>query len=145
MAKQKDNSLFMGSLISSFLSAILILATDFSGWYNYSTYGEVWGWVGFSFDNITSLVVFGLAAGILFFSSYISYLKLSSKKVPQDWIQKAFFGSAGVCVISILGIIYFIVEMIDMDPSSWWLGASAYAGSIGGGLTAIFFHLSMKK
>lgn len=140
-----SSHLFIGSLISSFLSAILLLATEFSGWYNYSTYGEIWGWVSFSFTNIVSFVVFGSAAGILFFSSYISYLKLASKSVPKDWLQKAFYGSAGVCALALFGGGYFIVKMIDMDPSTWWLGPAFYAGSIGGGLTAIFLHLVLQK
>lgn len=145
MVKKVQSSLFVGSITSSLIAAILIILEDFGGWYSYYSYAEQWAWVGFSLTSPLGFVVFGAAAGILFFCSYVSYLKLASKPVPRNWLQKAFFGSAGISVLSILGGGYFIVDMILSNPTDWWLGPAFYAGVIGGGLTAVFFHLALKE
>jgi hypothetical protein len=146
MPRKKDsNHLFIGSLISSLITAILVLAEDFGGWYSYYSYAEQWAHVGFSFDRPLSLLLFGVAAGVLLFCSYVSYLKLASKPIPKDWLQKAFLGSAGVTVAAVLGGLYFIVDMTLSDPTDWWLGTAFYAGVIGGGLTAVFLHLALKN
>lgn len=143
MAKKVQSPLFVGSLISSLIAAILILLEDFGGWYSYYSYGEVWAWIGFSLTSLLGFLVFGGAAGILLFCSYVSYLKLASKPVPTGWIQKAFLGSAGITVLSILGGGVFIGDMILSDPTDWWLGPAFYAGVIGAGLTTVFLHLAL--
>jgi len=145
MAKKIQSNLFVGSIISSLIAAMLLLLEDFAGWYNYSSYAEIWGWVGFSLNRPVSLLVFGAAAVILFFCTYVSYLKLSSKPVPVGWVKKAFYGSAGVTALSVIGGVYFIVDMMITDPTDWWLGPAFYAGIIGGGLTALFFHLALNE
>lgn len=143
--KVQSNPLFIGSLISSLIAALIILLDDFGGWYSYYSYAESWTWVGFSLDSLVGFLVFGAAAGVLLFCSYVSYLKLASKPVPTDWLQKAFFGSASVAALAILGGGYFIVDMIITNPTDWWLGTAFYAGVLGGGLTAAFFHLALKE
>jgi len=144
MAKKVDSNVYVGALITSLLSAILFIFEDFAGWYNYNQYVESWGLVAFSFEQPISLVVFGAAAIVLLFSSYISYLKISGKKIPKDSLEKAFLGSLVIFVLSLVGGLYFIISMLWDEPTNWWLGPTFYAGVIGAGLTALFFKLALQ-
>ena len=103
MSNNQNLSYYVGSLIVSLIGGILLLFTDFAGWYGYSYYTGVssWGWVGageFPFG-----VLFLVPAIFLFYCSGISFLALknANKSPSKNSIRQGFKLSFVVFMIAL--------------------------------------------
>ena len=145
MSNNQNLNYYVGSLIVSLIGGILLLFTDFAGWYVYNYYAGVrsWGWVGageFPFG-----VLFLVPAIFLFYCSGISFLALKNTNKPpsKNSIQLGFKLSFVVFILALIGGILFVLTVGDVNE--WWFGEAFYGGLLGGGLTSLFLHLALKN
>ena len=105
-----------------------------------------WGWIGVGVETPLASLVLITVAACLFYCTYISYLGLrSSNEFTEQNIRRGlFFAKIAFVIVILLGLI-FTVNMLIEDPTDWWLDTSFYGGFLGSGLTAIFFHLTIKS
>jgi hypothetical protein len=131
-------------LVLGIVGGILFLTTEFAGYvappyyYWYSIY------LGTSNPDHLPYVPAILLVAILFFIN----AAIGAKKInllpfdlPFDLDKIGVITSIGILAISGLGGIAFEVIMNSSGATNWWLGASFYAGVIGGGLLLVFYYL----
>ena len=143
MPVDRNVSYYVGSLIVSLIGGILLLVTDFAGWYTYSYYTRTWGWVGMG--EFPFGILFILPALFLFYCSYISLMALkNSDKDPK--INSILLGivlSFVVFILALVGGIIFVLTLGDVDD--WWFSEAFYGGLIGGLLTFLFLYFALKN
>jgi hypothetical protein len=139
---------FVGSLITSVFGAILLLATDFAGWFLTSSSGgyrvDEWGYIGLLTPYFPLIAVL---SGTLFFCAYVSFTVLRSPEEEPDayFIGRAYRGSIAVFATVLMGALVFSVIMLMDEPEDWWLDSGFYGGMIGSLLTAILLHLGLQR
>ena len=138
--------LMVGSLITSSVGMVLLLATDFAGWEEEIEYVPSTIYRTYAI-NITSgyfIIIVALAAALLF-AAYVSYNFLRSGDQPPDVmkLRMAFYGATSAAITSLIAGILFMVVLTVKDANDWWLDSGFYAGLIGGALTAIFLRLGL--
>ncbi|NWG11408.1 hypothetical protein HXY33_06665 [Candidatus Bathyarchaeota archaeon] len=144
----KDNliNVFVGSLITSLVGAVLLLFEDSAGWYNYTYYVQSWGWISFNLDTPLSVALIGIVAALLFYCTYISLQGLRLKgQVNMQTIRYGLIASLAALIIVIVGAIAFIAVMLIDENSEWWFEAGFYSGLLGSGLTALLFYFQHKS
>ena len=132
---------FVGSTIASLVGAILMLATDFGGWY---IYGVEYGYIYANF-TITGIII--ILMDIMFWLCFfISIAALAKPDIlPDNALRSGLYLALVILILTIIGASIFAVEMIDLDPTNWWLDASFYGALIGSILTVIFFYLALLR
>ncbi|MFX1298300.1 MAG: hypothetical protein ACFFD2_26030 [Promethearchaeota archaeon] len=144
MEKNELLIFFVGTLITSAVGFILVLATDFGGfWAGY--YGYVGFYVlleagsAFALIFLPEIIIFG-------FCIYLSTRVLMNLEATPSEIQVkyGFYLSLVVVIMNIIGAIVFIIELAD---TNWWFDAGFYGGLIGALLTMLFlkFYLNNIK
>jgi hypothetical protein len=131
--------------VLSLLGGILFLFTEFAGYtappYNY--------WYSISLesgfhnpDHAPFAPVFILVAGLFFFNTLISLMKLNLIKFEVPNAQKlGLYSSVGILVISVVAGIAFEVMLAESGATDWWFNTGFYAGVIGGILMAAIYYL----
>jgi len=147
MPVSQIRSIMVGSLITSFVSFVLLLATDFAGWEE--EVGFVTGTIYRTYSiSITSgyFIIIGTLAGGLLYATYVSYLFLRIGDPAPDLkhLRLAFYGATAVAVASFVAGVLFLVVLSIKDTNDWWLDTGFYGGLIGGALTAILLRLGLK-
>ena len=139
MEKQEKTALYGLSLIVSLVGAILLLATEFSGYWTSS----VTVWIGLESDAVSGLV---LAAIFLFYCAIINLLLLvNPDKIPNENLVKfAKYLALITFLLCAIGGIAF-AAIVDADVEGWWFGAGFYGGIIGSLLTFIFMYIADKE
>jgi hypothetical protein len=145
--KRSENIIFfVGSLITSAIGGILLLATDFGTFdgSNYYLGVYIYGGIDAWTSGLYGVPII-LCGSFLLFCTVISFLLLRlPEKIPDNnYIRLGFYLSFVVFTISIIGGIVFAVEM-ESEDAWWWFEAGFYGGSIGGLLTSILFYLGIK-
>ena len=147
MGDKPATPFFIGTLITSAVGAILLLATDFGGWYFQLSYGgaqvDRYGSVGLMSVYFPIVLVF---AGLLLYGAYVSYLSLRpvGAPPPRSIVRRAYFGSVGAFVAMLVLALAFTVIMVAQDLDDWWLDTGFYGGAIGSGLSALLLRLGLK-
>ena len=145
MSNSQNMSYYVGAIITSLIGGILLLATDFGGWYNYNYYAGVrsWGWVDASVFPLN--ILFIITAFCLCYCTIISFMALKNVDKPpkKKTIKLGITLSLTVFILAIIGGIVFILTI--EGPTDWWLGEAFYGGLIGGLLTAIFLYFAYKN
>lgn len=143
-AQDGRNALFMGSLIGSGVGFLLLILTDFAGWYSYSYYygiGE-WGYVGPN-SPLGFLMMFILGLPLL----YCAVISLQGVRNPdsitQGTVSRAFKLSVLQLAVVFVGAIAFVIAVSGADD--WWFGAGFYGSAIGGVLTVICLSSARKS
>ncbi|MHA2297575.1 MAG: hypothetical protein ACXAEU_04140 [Candidatus Hodarchaeales archaeon] len=150
MELDRTSSLFVGSLITSLLGGISLLFTDFSGWYYYYSGSYVYGWVGFesALENgdLLGILLFVVLAGIFFSCAAISVIGLlNPETLPnRNIILLGVVLTAFIAVLSLLGGLFFVIEMLDTE-NDWWFDPAFFGSLFGGGLTAFFLYLVQQE
>ena len=150
LEKEKKRLYFIFALIFSTAGAILLLITDFAGYYWYSYYGPSEGWVWIYADaSVLSFIIFFMAASLLFFCTFVSLsviLRLGGKEIAAP-VEEEKLINYGVIACYILGTIC-IVGALTVAIIAWtedvawvdvWLSAGFFGGLIGSGVTAFLF------
>lgn len=143
-AQDARNALFMGSLIGSVVGFLLLILTDFGGWYSYSYYYGIseWGYVGPS-SPLGFLGMFILGLPLL----YCAVISLKGVRNPdsitQGTVSRAFKLSVLELAVVFIGAIAFVIAVSGADD--WWFGAGFYGSAIGGVLTAICLSSARKS
>ena len=138
---------FIGSLITSVVGSIMLLADDFGGWYYQISYGgtqvDRYGSVGLWSVYFPVILVL---AGVLLYGTYVSYLGLrpGSPAPSRNIVRRAYLGAVGVFVVMIMAALAFNLIMVAQDLEDWWLDAGFYGGIIGAGLSALLLRLGLK-
>jgi hypothetical protein len=143
MPANRNVSYYVGSLITSLIGGILLLVTDFAGWYNYSYYTRTWGWVGIG--EFPFGLLFVIPAFFLFYCSYISIMALKNidKNPKTNSLLLGIILSLVVFILALVGGIIFVLTLGDVDD--WWFSEAFYGGLIGGFLTFIFLYFALKN
>ena len=146
MPKNAVPGVYVGSLITSVIGAILLLATDFASWYNYSNGTEEWGWISAD-DSIPAAILLVILALCLLYCSYISFLGLqtTNEEPTKDKLRLGLILSGFVFLVVLIGGLIFVGVMLSDEPSEWGLEAGFYAGLLGSFLTALFLYIAYKE
>jgi hypothetical protein len=146
MSDGNSVSFLVGSLITSFVGAVLLIVDDFAGWYNYSYYVQSWGWIALDLNSPLAVVLIAIVAGLLFYCAFISLQGLRLKgKMDKRTMKYGLMASVTAFAIVFLGAVAFVAVMLMDEPSEWWFGAGFYGGLIGSGMTASLFFLQNKS
>jgi len=146
MSAKTPINIYVGSLITSVVGAILLIFEDFAGWYNYGYYVESWGYVGLYAETPLTAFVIILVAASLFYCSFISLQGLRTpSKVSKQKVKLGLILSIFALVIVLLGATAFIVTILEDEPSDWWFDAGFYGGFLGSALTATLFFFQYKS
>jgi hypothetical protein len=146
VSESNSMNLFVGSLITSFVGAVLLIVDDFAGWYNYAYYVQSWGWIALDLNTPLAIVLIALVAGLLFYCAYVSLQGLRLKgQMNKRTMKYGLIASITAFTIVLLGAIAFVAVMLMDEPSEWWFGAGFYGGLLGSGLTALLFFFQNKS
>ena len=133
--------LLSGSLVTSVVGAVLLLATDFGGWYYRAPYGGIavdrYGSIGLFTGYFPIILIF---VAILCFSAYASYINLRAG--TPSGIRRAYLATLGVFLALLLAGAVYSSFMIFQDVEEWWLDTGFYGGTIGSGLAALLLRLA---
>ena len=143
---ERPSALYTGSLISTVIGALLLIAFDFAGWYERNQSFEAWSYVGLLTGPRGFLLVGGTAA-LLLFGAYVSYRALRPGESPPspEVVRYAFLASLAALAVVVLGGLYFVIAMLSDEPADWWFDGGFYGGLLGSGLAAVFFHLAQRE
>jgi len=146
MSRGNSVNFFVGSLITSFVGAVLLIVDDFAGWYNYSYYVRSWGWISLDLNSPLAVVIIAIVAGLLFYCAYVSVQGLRLKgQMNKRTMRYGLIASTTAFIIVFVGAIAFVAAMLMDEPSEWWFGGGFYGGLVGSGLTALLFFLQDKS
>ena len=138
--KPTQQTYLVGTLILSVVAIILVIFTDWGGYYYGGYYYEEWGWV-YLFTR-AGFFLLSLCIAIFSFVAYISYLGLRTpERLSDRLILYGLLGSIIIVIVNLFGLIIFGIMVSDSD---WWMDAAFYASFIGGLLNSIFFYLIRK-
>jgi len=145
MTNNQNLSYYVVSLVFSLIGGILLLATDFAGWYAYNYYAGVRIWSYIGFNELPSGLVFLIPAIFLFYCTFISLKALqNTNRTPnKKSIRIGFFLSFFVFILALIGGIIFILTLEDV--TDWWFDAAFYGGLFGGLLTSVFLYFALKN
>lgn len=139
---------FVGSLITSVVGAVLLLATDFAGWYSSSGGGgftvEAWGSIGLLTTYFPLIAVLSAALLYCAFVSFTALRDPEEEPNPVD-IDRAYKSSIAVFATVLVGALVFVVIMLTDQPDDWWLDSGFYGGMVGALLKAILLRLGLTR
>lgn len=131
MASDSRSALFMGAMIGGAVGYLLLLVTDFGGWYNYyySAGFQEYGYVGVD----TPASVLGLAVlGLPYL--YTAFISLKGVRNPDaltgEIVSRTYIISVLGVVIIFIGAAVFVAAVSGSDD--WWFDAGFYGSAIGG-------------
>jgi len=133
----------MGALIGSGVGFMLLILTDFGGWYNYNYYAgyQTWGYIGVS--NPISLAIL-IVLGLPFV--YAASISLKGVMNPNSLTRKsvslAFYLSVTELTVIFVGAVIFVAAVSGSDD--WWFGAGCYGSAIGGVLAVVCLFAARK-
>ncbi len=154
MEKETIRIFFILSLSLSFIGGILLLATDFGGYYYY-----IWGccyfWVYIGLgSSVIGAILIVLAVNMLFFCTFASLCGMLENEGIKfvDLDQKKLLNIGLICcyivlTLCILGAIALGVTaaVIEAETTSSWVDVGFYGGLIGSGATAFFIKFYLVK
>lgn len=136
MAQESKTVLFMGSLLGSAVGFLLLILTDFGGWYNYYYYYGMseWGYVGpGSVLGFFEMVVLGLPF------LYVAMISLQGVRNPNELSQATVVRAFWLAIIELCLVLFgaaaFVAAVSGSD--SWWFGPGFYGALIGGILAVV--------
>jgi hypothetical protein len=133
----------MGALIGSGAGFMLLILTDFGGWYNYNYYAgyQEWGYIGVS--NPITLVIM-IVLGLPFLYSAVISLKgaMNANSLTPKAVSLAFYLSVIELILVFVGAVIFVAAVSGSDD--WWFGAGFYGPAIGGILTVVCLFAARK-
>lgn len=140
--ENKQYFLFIG--IFGLMGAILVIFTEFAGWYSYY-YGIVvsigfpsilWGEYGGAFFFIAAICHFYSSA--IGFLAYYQPEKISSKLM----MDLAFWLEFLILFASLFGALGFHISMLVDPPTDWWISPACWGGGwVAGGVSVLFYHV----
>ena len=137
MNQDSRSALFMGALIGSGVSFLLLVITDFGGWYNYVYYTQEWGSVGIS-NPISLLIIVALGSPFLYCAAISLRGVTNPNMLTLRTVSIAFYLSIIELALVFIGAVVFVVAV--SDATNWWFGAGFYGPAIGGTLTVICLY-----
>lgn len=142
MSENNTQTYFVGALITSALGGLIILFSDFASWYNYGYSVESWGYIYADFGNPLVLIIIGIVAALLFFSTFIAFLGIQRQgRIEFNLIFYAFYSSLLAAAIVVIGALVFVIAMLMDEPTEWGFDFGFFGGLIGGVMTAFFFNM----
>lgn len=143
MAQDSRSGLFVGALIGSGAGFMLLILTDFGGWYNYNYYAgyQEWGYIGVS--NPVTLAIM-IVLGLPFVYTAVISLKgaMNPNSLAPRVVSLAFYLSIIELILVIVGAVIFVAAVSGSDD--WWFGAGFYGPAIGGILTVVCLFAARK-
>lgn len=139
------NKLYVIPMAFSFLGALLLIAFDFGGWYNYSSGGGIrvheYGWI--NMWGPAGLIIAPVAIALLY-CTYVAITPFRSQAPASlKHVRRGFFVAVLVLVVVLVGGAAFVAATWDADAQ--WLDAGFYGGFIGSLVTVIFFGMEVHR
>lgn len=136
MTQDSRSALFVGALIGSGAGFLLLILTDFGGWYNYYYYAgyQESGYVGVS-NPVTLLGMIVLGLPFLYCAAISLKGATSPNSLAPRTVSIAFYLSVTEVILVFVGAAIFVAAVSGSD--SWWLGAGFYGSAIGGILAVV--------
>ncbi len=143
MTQDSRSALFMGALIGCGAGFMLLILTDFGGWYNYNYYAgyQEWGYIGVS-NPITLAIL--VALGLPFVYAAVISLKgaMNPNSLSLKAVSLAFYLAIIELILVFVGAVIFVVAV--SGSSDWWFGAGFYGPAIGGILAVVCLFAARK-
>ena len=140
--------ILIGLMIVGIISGLLLLLTDFAGWYHGSYHYEEWGYIYFGSGIFTSLVLFVMTL-LMFRSAYGAMKIIKVEKVDfgvlKSQAMESQRGGMAVAVISFASGLLFAVSNIIEETGEGWLDVGFFAGVIGGVMLVFLARLILAK
>ncbi|MHA1278147.1 MAG: hypothetical protein ACTSRC_12190 [Candidatus Helarchaeota archaeon] len=154
MEKEQIRLFFILALILSGIGGVLLLATDFGGyWYYIWAEATYWVYICMTCGVLTGILIF-LAGSMLLFCTFVSIHVLvglggnqmsnidQEKLINLGVIFSYIVGTLCIAGAITLGI---VGATIDAETSGSWLSPGFYGGLIGSAATAFFFKFYQSK
>lgn len=134
---------YIGLLIVNLIAGILILATDFGGFYYYTGTLRIWEYVNLL--NPIGAPIIIVVVICFFYSVFFALMKLLKKEeyIPKNGFNIGYYLSFAALILVVLGTIAVVI--IGLDATEWWFDAGFYGGIIGGLLNFILYLLIKKQ
>lgn len=147
----KIQGYLVGQVIASFVGALLLLVSDFAGYYysNYYIRTQTWGDIYLGSGFLATVLILIGAGGLLlslFFAVKTLRLKneVSISLVKKNAKISIIGGIFTTGLAGIGGLVFIIVNIID-ETEEWWLDAGFYGAFIGGLLVIFFGKMILNK
>jgi hypothetical protein len=134
-------------MLTSFIAMVMLMTTEFAGWYNYTETVESWGSIGFYFDAPLMMFLILIVVLCLLYNFFISIMGIQTTSY-EPTRGKLIIGMilAFIAFLMVLiGWIVFEMEMQSEDYSDWWVGPGFFGGLFGSLLTFIFILLAHRE
>lgn len=137
------STFYIGLLIVNLIAGILILVTDFGGFYYETGTLRIWEFVNLLNPIAAPFII--IVAICFFYSVYFSLMKLLNREenLPKNGFKIGYNLSVVALIIVILGTIAVVI--IGIDAYDWWFDAGFYGGLIGGILNFLIYFLLKKQ
>ncbi len=144
MSSENPQPILVGLFIVSFIGALVVLISDFGGYYYYNGSVRVWIYL-FFLSDVTATLLITILLIPMFYLSYLSLSILRERSPITDEIMRRFryTALAGLLVTMFNLIVFFIVSSSYND---YWLDTGGYAAIISNILTVLLvWVLGTKK
>jgi hypothetical protein len=137
---EKAQGLLVGQLIAAVVGVVLLLFSDFNGYYYREAGVEVYGYFYFG-SGVVSTLVIGAAIAGLAVAAMVAVRALRNA-YPNEAAMRSAAGQAqlGAGLAAALALVGGVVAAIDgiLSDMDWWLDGGFY-GALFGGALAVFF------
>ncbi|MBD3212685.1 MAG: hypothetical protein GF311_08750 [Candidatus Lokiarchaeota archaeon] len=134
---------YIGLLIVNLIAGILLLATDFGGFFYDTGTLNIWDFV--NIINPIGAPIILIVAICFFYSVFFSLMKLFKKEdtLPENALNIGYYLSIVALILVLLGTIAVVI--IGLDATDWWFDTGFYAGIIGGILNFLLYFLMKRQ
>lgn len=139
--------ILVGQIVLSSIGALLLVVTDFGGYYFSQTGVDVYGYIYLGSGLLASLLILLAVAGFGL-ALYGAGRSLQAKELPPEllrsYAQMSVQGGVLAAGVAAIGGLVLGVDS-TLEGIEWWLDAGFYGAFVGGLLTALFGRLVVGK
>jgi hypothetical protein len=141
--KSQIQGFLTGQLIITLIGGLLLIISDFAGFYHYDYYNKIekWGSVYLGSGFISSLLIVVTAIG-LFLSAWYSFQIMKNDSLTTEKILTLEANVEKILLVSmsitVAGGLIFAASEIITQTQEWWFDAGFYGALVGSGMGMVF-------
>jgi hypothetical protein len=141
--KSQIQGFLIGQLIITFIGGLLLITSDFAGFYHYDYYNKIekWGSVYLGSGFISSLLIVVTAIG-LFLSAWYSFQIMRNDSFTTEKILTLEANAEKILLVSmsitVAGGLIFAASEIISQTQEWWFDAGFYGALVGSMIGMVF-------